>query len=81
MPAAQATHAPALQTGVAPPHSASAAHARHVCVAPSQTGVPAAQSADATQDTQSPSFVSQSAVAPVHAVAFVTEHAPQAPDG
>ena len=27
------------QAGVAPPHSPSPAHARHVCVAPLQTGV------------------------------------------
>jgi len=81
LPAAHATQAPALQTGVAAPHSASTAQARHACVAPSQTGVPPPQSATATHETQTPSFVSQSAVAPVHAVALVAEHAPQAPDG
>jgi hypothetical protein len=81
LPAAQATQAPALQTGIAAPHSASTAQARHACVAPSQTGVPPPQSADATHETQTPSKVSQSAVAPVHAVAFVAEHAPQAPVG
>jgi hypothetical protein len=82
LPAAHATHEPlAPQTGVAPPHSASTAHARHVCVAPSHTGAPPAQSVDVTHETQRPSAASQSAVAPVHVVVFVVEHAPHAPDG
>ena len=82
LPAAHATHVPAApQTGVAGPHSASAAHVRQACVVPSQTGIAPPQSADVTQETQSPSVASQSAVAPEQAVLFVAEQAPHAPEG
>jgi hypothetical protein len=82
LPAAHAWQAPvAPHTGVAPPHSPSAAQARHVCVAPLHTGVAPLQSAFATHATQAPAAVSQRGAAPPHVVAFVAEHAPHAPDG
>jgi hypothetical protein len=51
-----------------------------VCVAPSQTGVPPAQSADATQPTQVPVDVWHTGVAPTHWVLFVAEHSAHAPE-
>jgi hypothetical protein len=81
LPDAHATQAPPAQTGVAPPHSLSAAQLRHVCVAPSQTGAAPVQSAAATQATHVPLFVSQRGDVPVHAAVFVAEHAPQLPAG
>ncbi len=81
-PAPQAWQTPpAPQTGVAPPQSASAVHARHVCVAPSHVGIEPLQSALARHATHEPAVASQSEVAPVHWLLFVAEQTPHAPDG
>jgi len=77
-----APHEPFVsQAGVAPEHSVSLWHPRHVCAVVLQTGVPPAQLVFETQATQEPAAVSQAGVAPVHLVAFVAEQAPQAPEG
>jgi hypothetical protein len=82
LPAAQGTHAPVEpHTGVAAPHSLSAAQARHVCAVASHTGVAPEQSVDATQATHVPVVASQRGVAPPHDVAFVGEQTPHAPEG
>ncbi|MFL5303690.1 MAG: hypothetical protein ACJ8F1_00680 [Polyangia bacterium] len=80
--AEQTPHAPdGWHAGSAPPHSLSVPQPRQVWVAPSQMGAIAVpQSLSLRQATQVPLVVSQSAVVPVHAVAFVDEHWPQAPD-
>jgi hypothetical protein len=67
------------QAGVAPPHAASLVQPRQVCVAPSQTGADAPQSASLRQATHAPTVVSHSAVPPVQRVVFVAEHCVQAP--
>jgi len=75
-------HAPLdWQAGVAPEHSPSPPHARHVCVAALQTGVAPEQSALATQRTQVPDVVSHTGVAPVHNNELPAEHCPHAPPG
>ncbi|HVR01926.1 MAG TPA: hypothetical protein VMT47_07335, partial [Polyangia bacterium] len=70
---------PGWQAGVAPPQSASAAHARQVWVAVLQTGVAPEQSASRRQRTQTPAVISQRGVAPVHAVVLLAEHWAHAP--
>jgi hypothetical protein len=67
------------QAGVAAGHSASAAQVRHVCVAPLQIGVVPEQLPLFKQLTHVLVAVKQNGVPPVHAVALVTEHCPQAP--
>jgi hypothetical protein len=70
------------QAGVAPlPHSASAPHARQVCVGRSQTGVVPPHWAFDVHGTQVAVAASQTGVAPEHRVALVAEHAPHAPPG
>lgn len=64
-----------------PPQSASAAHARQVCVAPLQTGVAPAQSAFAMHVTQVPLAASHTGTEPPHKVLFVAEHTPHEPPG
>jgi hypothetical protein len=79
--AEQAPHEPdGWHAGAPPPHSASAVHARHACVVPSQNGIPPAQSAEATHPTQVPVVNWQTEVGPVHWLLFVGEHSAQAPD-
>jgi hypothetical protein len=81
-PAWHCTHVPAAeQTGAVAGQSAAPAQARQACVVASQIGVPPAQSAASRQPTHWPAPVSHSALAPVHAVLFVAEHWPHAPDG
>jgi hypothetical protein len=67
------------QAGVAPPHGASLVQPRHVCVAGSQTGATAPQSALPRQATHTPLVVSHSGVPPVQRIMFVAEHCVQAP--
>jgi hypothetical protein len=75
-------HAPeASQAGVAPPHSPSPAHPRHVWVPPLQTGAVPEQLAFETHPTHVWLVVLQTGVAPVQAEAFVAEHWPHAPLG
>lgn len=69
------------QAGVAPPHSASAAHPRQVCVVPSQAGVVAWHCAAVTQPTQVAVGALHTGVAPVQSAAFVAEQVPQEPFG
>ena len=69
------------QAGVDPPHSLSAAQARHAWVAVLQTGVAPPQSPLLVQPTQVPEGTSQDGVAPPHAVTLLAEHWPQAPEG
>ena len=64
-----------------PPQSASAAHARQVCVTPLQTGVAPAQSAFAMHVTQVPLAASHTGAEPPHKLLFVAEQAPHAPFG
>ena len=69
------------QAGSAPPHSLSLPQPRQVCAPLSQIGAAGVvQSASPRHATQVPLVVSHSAVAPPHALAFVDEHWPQAPD-
>jgi len=78
----QAAHAPlGKQIGVAAPHSALDAQARHDRDVPSQTGLTPPHSPFETQPTHVPAVVSQTGVASLHRVAFVAEHWPQAPVG
>jgi hypothetical protein len=80
--AEQAPHEPeGWQAGEPKPHSPSRVHARHVCVVPSQKGIPPAQSADATHPTHVPVVVWHTDVVPMHWVLFVAEHSAQAPEG
>jgi hypothetical protein len=73
-------HAPfAWQAGVAPPHSASPAHARQACDALSHTGLVPPQLALVVHDTHVPGPTSQAGVGLTHAVALLAEHWPQAP--
>ena len=75
-------HAPdGSQAGVAPPHSASAPQARHVCNVVLQTGVSPPHWAFEVQGTQVPAEVRQAGVAPLHLLVLVAEQTPQAPDG
>ena len=76
-------HAPlGWQAGVAPPHSASAVQAWHVCVpAVSQTGLAPEHCALAKHPTQVARGASQTDVAPTQREAFVPEHWPHAPPG
>jgi len=79
--AVQAAHAPdGRQIGVAGPHSASEAQARHDRAVPSQTGFVPPHSPLVRQPTQVPAPVSQTGVAPVQRVALVAEHWPHDPD-
>jgi hypothetical protein len=72
---------PGWQAGVAPPQSASDAHARQVRVVRSQTGVPPAQSASPAHATHVPVDASQAGVAPAQALLLTAEQAPQEPFG
>jgi hypothetical protein len=67
------------QAGVAPPQAASVVQPWQVCVAASQTGAEAPQSASERHATHTPTLVSQSRVPPVQRVVFVAEHCVQAP--
>jgi hypothetical protein len=80
-PAAHSTQLPAGEHTGALAGQSAAAQARHACVAASQTGVTPPQSAAERHPTHVPAPVSQRAVAPVQAPAFVTEQAPHAPPG
>jgi hypothetical protein len=73
---------PGWQAGVAPPHSPSPAHARHVLVPASQTGLPPGHCALEVQPTHTPTPEerSQTGVAPVQRVVLLAEHWPQAPE-
>ena len=74
-------HAPdAWHAGVAPPHSPSPAHPRHVCVPVLQTGVVPAHCAFDVHGTQVADGTSHTGVAPAQRVALVAEHCPHAPD-
>ena len=74
-------HAPDdWHAGVAPPHSPSPPQPRHVCVATLQIGVVPPHWAFDRQGTQVPAAAWQTGVAPLHALAFVAEHCPHAPD-
>jgi hypothetical protein len=74
-------HAPdPWHAGVAPPHSPSPAQPRQVCVVVLQIGVVAPHCAFDTHGTQVAVAVKQTGVAPEHALAFVAEHCPHAPD-
>jgi hypothetical protein len=78
--AEHAAHAPfGWQAGVPPPQSASAVHARHVCVVVLHVGVVPPQVAFATQATHVADVASHAGVAPVHRDAFVAEQIPHAP--
>lgn len=80
--AVQAAHAPEpRQSGVAAPHSALLAQARHVRTVPSHTGVAPPHWAPLRQPTQAPAPSSHTGVAPLQRLAFVTEHCPQRPLG
>jgi hypothetical protein len=70
---------PGWHAGADAEQSASEAHARQTCVAVLHTGVAPPHCAFEVQGTQVPEGTSQAAVAPVHRLAFVTEHWPQAP--
>jgi hypothetical protein len=73
-------HAPvAKQAGVAPPHSASPAQARHVVVASSQTGRVPPQVAFVVHGTQVPLPMLQAGVALEHCDVLLAEHWPHAP--
>jgi hypothetical protein len=75
-------HAPdGWQAGVAPPQSASPAHARQVWVAVLQTGNVPPHSALVVQLTQVPVGTLHAGMLPVHFVLFVAEQTPHAPDG
>jgi hypothetical protein len=82
-PALAAEHWPQApegwHAGVAPPHSPSPAHARHVCVVRLHTGAVPPQSALDTQATHDPATASQTGVAPPQRATFVAEHWPHAP--
>jgi hypothetical protein len=81
-PAEHCPHAPeGWQAGVAPPQSASAAHARQACAGTLHTGVTPAQSALDTQATQVPVPTSHDGVAPPHLARLLAEQTPQAPEG
>jgi hypothetical protein len=54
-------------------------HARQVCVTVLQTGVVPPHCAFDTHGTQTAAATSHTGVAPLHALAFVAEHCPQAP--
>ena len=78
----QAAHAPLdRQIGVDPPHSASAAQARHARAVPSHTGLVPPHSPFDRQPTHIPAAVSHTGVPPLQRVAFVAEHCPHAPPG
>ena len=80
LPSAHCPQAPVgSQAGVAPPHSASPAQARQVCVARLHTGAVPAHWASATHATHVPAPTSHAGVAPVQADAFEAEHWPQVP--
>jgi hypothetical protein len=68
------------QIGVAGPHSASDAQARHDRAVPSHTGFVPPHSPLVRQPTQAPAAVSHTGVAPVQRVALVAEHWPHEPD-
>jgi hypothetical protein len=73
--AVQAAHAPVgRQIGVAGPHSALDAQARHDRAVPSHTGVVPAHSPLVRQPTHMPALGSHTGVAPVQRVALVAEH-------
>jgi hypothetical protein len=79
--AVHAAHAPlGRQIGVAGPHSASDAHARHIREGLSHTGFTPPHSPFERQPTHVPAVVSHTGVAPLQRVAFVAEHWPHAPD-
>jgi hypothetical protein len=65
---------------VAPLHSPSPAQARQVCVGTLHTGVVPPHCAFDRHGTQTAAAASQTGVAPLHAVAFVAEQMPQAPE-
>jgi hypothetical protein len=68
-------HAPEnWHAGVAPLHSPSQPHARHVCVPVSHTGFVPEQLALVMHSTHSPTAALHAGVAPMHWVAFVAEH-------
>jgi len=68
------------QIGVAGPHSASDAQARHMRADPSHTGFVPPHSPFVRHPTHVADTVSQTGVAPVQRVALVAEHWPHAPD-
>ena len=70
---------PGWHAGVAPPHSPSPAHARHVCVATLHTGVAPLQSLSARHVTHVPAVVKQTGVAPAQRDTLPAEHWPHAP--
>jgi len=73
-------HAPVgWHAGVVPPHSPSAAQARHALIERSHTGVAPPHCALDVHGTQTPRASSQAGVAPVHRDVFVAEHWPHAP--
>jgi hypothetical protein len=79
--AVHAAHAPVgRQIGVAGPHSASDAQARHARDGLSQTGLVPPHSPLLRQPTHVPEPVSHTGVVPVQRVAFVAEHWPHDPD-
>jgi hypothetical protein len=69
------------QAAVAPEHSPSATQPRHTWVVPSHTGLVDWHCVPARHATQTPVVVSHVGFVVAHAVAFVAEHAPHAPDG
>jgi hypothetical protein len=74
-------HAPdAWHAGVAPPHSPSPVHARHVLLARSHTGVAPEHCAFDVHATHTARATSHAGVAPVQRLALVAEHSPHAPD-
>jgi hypothetical protein len=76
----QAPQAPfAWQAGDTPPHSPSAAHARHACVPWSQMGVAPLQVEAVRQPTHVPVTALHTGVAPTQAETFLVEHAPHDP--
>jgi hypothetical protein len=82
LPSEHSPHAPLVwQAGVAPLHSLSPAHARHVCVAALHTGATPPHWALVTHGTQVADATSHTGVAPEHKVALVAEQTPQAPPG
>jgi hypothetical protein len=80
-----AEHAPQVpfgwQAAAEPPHSPSATQPRHTCVVPSHTGLAAWHCVFARHATHVPVIVWHVGLVATHAVAFVTEHAPHAPEG
>ena len=70
---------PGWHAGVAPPHSPSPAHARHVCVAGLHTGVAPPHCALVRHGTHVAPAAKQTGVAPEHALALLAEHCPHAP--